>query len=44
MAPIIPEAERIEPVNCKLNLLEHVQVMQSNITKRFDEIEKQLEG
>ncbi|XP_047501644.1 protein IWS1 homolog [Penaeus chinensis] len=43
VAPIIPEAERIEPVNCKLNLLEHVQVMQSNITKRFDEIEKQLE-
>ncbi|XP_042226418.1 uncharacterized protein LOC121869233 isoform X2 [Homarus americanus] len=42
-APIIPEAERIEPVNCKLNLLEHVQVVQSNITKRFDQIEKQLE-
>ncbi|XP_066973629.1 titin homolog isoform X2 [Macrobrachium rosenbergii] len=42
-APIIPEAERIEPVNCKLNLLEHVQVVQSNITRRFDQIEKQLE-
>ncbi|XP_071538942.1 uncharacterized protein [Panulirus ornatus] len=42
-APIIPEAERIEPVNCKLNLLEHVQVVQTKITKRFDQIEKQLE-
>ncbi|KAK8719435.1 hypothetical protein OTU49_014039, partial [Cherax quadricarinatus] len=41
--PIIPEAERIEPVNCKLNLLEHVQIVQTNITKRFDQIEKQLE-
>ncbi|XP_068218788.1 PHD finger protein 20-like protein 1 isoform X2 [Palaemon carinicauda] len=41
--PIIPEAERIEPVNCKLNLLEHVQVVQTNITRRFDQIEKQLE-
>ncbi|XP_050716898.1 uncharacterized protein LOC126998812 isoform X6 [Eriocheir sinensis] len=42
-APIIPEAERIEPVNCKLNLLEHVQVMQTSITQRFDQIEQQLE-
>nr|XP_045620877.1 uncharacterized protein LOC123772060 isoform X3 [Procambarus clarkii] len=42
-APIIPETERIEPVNCKLNLLEHVQIVQTNITKRFDQIEKQLE-
>ncbi|KAK7078720.1 hypothetical protein SK128_024868 [Halocaridina rubra] len=42
-APIIPEAERIEPVNCKLNLLEHVQVLQGNINRRFDQIEKQLE-
>ncbi|CAL4105243.1 unnamed protein product, partial [Meganyctiphanes norvegica] len=42
-APIIPQAERIEPVNCKLNLLQHVNVTQDAIESRFDEIEKQLE-
>ncbi|XP_076056015.1 uncharacterized protein LOC143034036 isoform X2 [Oratosquilla oratoria] len=42
-APIIPEAERIEPVNCKLNLLHHVKSMQGRISDRFDEIENQLE-
>ena len=43
-APIIPEPERIEPVNCKLNLLENVSYVQNQISNRFDEIEKQLEG
>lgn len=42
-APIIPEPERIEPANCKLNLLEHVQTVQTSIIQRFDEIEQQLE-
>ncbi|RXG54175.1 PHD finger protein 20-like protein 1 [Armadillidium vulgare] len=43
-APIIPKNERIEPVNCKLNLLKHVERMQNKVEERFDYIEEELKA
>lgn len=37
-----PEAERIEPVKCRLNLLHHVQAVQDTIEHAYDAIEDQL--
>ena len=39
-----PEAERIEPVKCKLNLLHHVQAVQDTLELAFDKIEEQIKG
>ncbi|KAF2350495.1 hypothetical protein FHG87_018749 [Trinorchestia longiramus] len=37
-----PEAERIEPVNCKLNLLSHVQAAQDTLERAYDAIETEI--
>lgn len=37
-----PEAERIEPAKCRLNLLHHVQAVQDTLEHAYDAIEDQL--
>uniref|UniRef100_A0A6A7FVI3 Mucin-5AC-like n=1 Tax=Hirondellea gigas TaxID=1518452 RepID=A0A6A7FVI3_9CRUS len=37
-----PEAERIEPIKCKLNLLSHVQAVQDTLEQTYDGIEQQI--
>ncbi|XP_018026843.1 mucin-5AC [Hyalella azteca] len=37
-----PEAERIEPVKCKLNLLSHVQAVQDTLERAYDAIEAEI--